>query len=40
MAEVIYRLIEHIDGEKGGRAFVPYAIAQAVKAFLLMYFIK
>ena len=40
MAELIYRIIEQVDGERGGKPLIPYKLGQVVKVFLLMYFIK
>jgi hypothetical protein len=39
MAEIIYRIIEKIDGEKG-KALIPYKVGQMIKVILLVYFIK
>ena len=37
MATLLYRLMEYLNGEKGGRRFIDYKIGQKVKMFCLMF---
>ncbi len=39
MGNIIYRLMEKLDGEKG-RKIIPYKLAQKIKMFCLTYLIK
>lgn len=39
MGNIIYRLMEKLDGEKGIK-IIPYKLAQRIKIFLLTYIIK
>lgn len=37
MAEILYRLIERLDGEKGQTVIIPYMIAEKIKLWLLTF---
>jgi hypothetical protein len=40
MAEAIYKILERLGGEKGGKALIAYRVTQALKMLLLVHFIK
>ena len=37
MAILIYRIMEDLSGQNGGKKVLPYRIAQAVKSFVLKF---